>query len=133
MAYRIQAVEGIGPAFEERLKVAKIITTNDLLNMCGDAKGRKRTAEQTGLRESQLLKWTNMADLMRISGVGTQFSELLEAAGVDTVKELRNRNAASLADKLKSINAEKKLTRTVPSATAVATMGATSQVVTPCR
>ncbi len=120
MAYRIQAVEGIGPAFEERLKVAKIITTDDLLNMCGDAKGRKRTAEQTGLRESQLLKWTNMADLMRISGVGTQFSELLEAAGVDTVKELRNRNATSLTDKLKSINAEKKLARTAPSATAVA-------------
>jgi predicted flap endonuclease-1-like 5' DNA nuclease len=119
MAYRIQAVEGIGPAFEERLKAAKIITTNDLLNMCGDAKGRKRTAEQTGLRESQLLKWTNMADLMRISGVGSQYSELLEAAGVDTVKELRNRNAAALADKLKSINAEKKLARTVPSRTAV--------------
>jgi predicted flap endonuclease-1-like 5' DNA nuclease len=77
--------------------------------------GRKATAEKTGVSESQLLKWANMADLMRISGVGSEFSELLEAAGVDTVKELRNRNAENLAAKMAEVNATKKLTRSVPS------------------
>ena len=72
-------------------------------------------AATTGCSEGQLLKWANMADLMRISGVGEEFSELLEAAGVDTVKELRNRNAANLAVAMKETNDEKKLTRTVPS------------------
>jgi predicted flap endonuclease-1-like 5' DNA nuclease len=67
-----------------------------------------------------LLKWANMADLMRISGVGEEFSELLEAAGVDTVKELRNRNAENLAAKMAEVNAEKKLTRALPSAKTVA-------------
>ena len=131
MAYRIQAVEGIGPAFEERLKVAKIITTDDLLNMCGDAKGRKRTAEQTGLRESQLLKWTNMADLMRISGVGTQFSELLEAAGVDTVKELRNRNPDNLHAALLETNEQKRLVRQVPGRNQVADWVAQAKALPP--
>ena len=85
-----------------------------MLKLCCDAKGRKSTAEKTGLSEAQLLKWANMADLMRIKGVGSEYSELLEAAGVDTVKELRNRNAANLATKMDEVNAEKNLTRTVP-------------------
>ena len=115
MAYKIEEIEGIGPAFAAKLASAEISTTEHLLKLCCDAKGRKSTAEKCGLTTSQLLKWANMADLMRISGIGSEYSELLEAAGVDTVKELRNRNAANLAAKMAEVNAEKKLTRTVPS------------------
>ena len=115
MASKIEEIEGIGPAYAEKLSAASIATTDDLLKLCCDAKGRATTAEKTGVSEAQLLKWANMADLMRISGVGSEFSELLEAAGVDTVKELRNRNAANLAEKMAEVNETKKLTRTVPS------------------
>ena len=115
MSYKIVEIEGIGPAYADKLSAASIKTTNDLLKLCCDAKGRKTTAEKTGVSEHQLLKWANMADLMRIKGIGSEFSELLEAAGVDTVKELRNRNAENLAAKMKEVNDSKKLTRTVPS------------------
>ena len=120
MSYKIQEIEGIGPAYADKLAVADIDTTDELLKLCCDAKGRKATAEKTGVSESQLLKWANMADLMRISGIGSEFSELLEAAGVDTVKELRNRNAGNLAAKMAEVNEQKKLTRTVPSEKTVA-------------
>ena len=120
MGYRIDEIEGIGPKYAERLGAAGIATTEALLGACGTPAGRKSTAEKTGFSESQLLKWTNMADLMRISGVGEEYSELLEAAGVDTVKELRNRNADNLAAAMAEVNAKKKLTRTVPSAATVA-------------
>jgi predicted flap endonuclease-1-like 5' DNA nuclease len=120
MSIKIQEIEGIGPAYADKLAVADIDTTDELLKLCCDAKGRKATAEKTGVSESQLLKWANMADLMRISGIGSEFSELLEAAGVDTVKELRNRNAGNLAAKMAEVNEQKKLTRTVPSEKTVA-------------
>ncbi len=115
MAYKIEEIEGIGPAYAAKLQPAGIKTTDDLLKLCCDAKGRKTTAEKSGLTESQLLKWANMADLMRISGIGSEYSELLEAAGVDTVKELRTRRADNLAAKMAEVNASKKLTRAVPS------------------
>jgi predicted flap endonuclease-1-like 5' DNA nuclease len=114
MSYKIDEIEGIGPAMKEKLAGADIHTTEDLLKACCDKSGRKTTSETTGIGEGQLLKWTNMADLMRISGVGEEFSDLLEAAGVDTVKELRNRIAANLAKTLQTTNEEKKLTRAVP-------------------
>jgi len=114
MSYDISNIEGIGPAFAKQLSVAGIVKTEDLLNHCGTAKGRKQVAETTGLSEKQLLKWTNMADLMRISGVGEEYSELLEAAGVDTVKELQHRVAENLAAKMAEVNATKKLVRMVP-------------------
>ncbi len=119
MSYRIVEIEGIGPAYAKKLATAKIKTTSGLLKLCCDRKGRKAMAESTGCSEAQLLKWANMADLMRISGVGQEFSELLEAAGVDTVKELRNRNAANLTAKMAEVNAKKKLTRRVPAASMV--------------
>ena len=115
MGYKIEEIEGIGPSFASKLADADIATTDDLLKLCCDKKGRKSTSEKCGIGEGQLLKWANMADLMRISGVGSEYSELLEAAGVDTVKELRNRNAANLAEKMAEVNEAKKLTRTVPS------------------
>ena len=119
MGYNIEEIEGIGPAFAEKLGTAKITTTEELLEKCGSAKGRKETAEATGVGESQLLKWANMADMMRISGVGSEYSELLEASGVDTVKELATRNAENLAAKMKEVNDEKKLSRATPSASVV--------------
>lgn len=119
MGYKITQIEGIGPASAEKLAKADIDNTDSLLKLCCDAKGRKRVSEVTGIGEGQLLKWANMADLMRISGVGEEYSELLEAAGIDTVKELRNRNADNLAAKMAEVNAQKKLTRTVPSAKTV--------------
>lgn len=85
MSYNIEEIEGIGPAFAEKLKAASIATTEDLLKLCCDPKGRKDTATKSGVSESSLLKWANMADLMRISGIGGEYSELLEAAGVDPV------------------------------------------------
>lgn len=112
---KVEEVEGIGPAYGEKLKGADIKDTDTLLKLCCDKKGRKETAEKTGLSEAQLLKWANMCDLFRIKGVGSEFAELLEAAGVDTVKELRNRNATNLAEKCKEVNEAKKLTRALPS------------------
>lgn len=120
MAYKIDEIEGIGPAMKEKLSAVNIKTTDDLLQLCCDKKGRASTAEKTGCSEKQLLEWANMADLMRISGVGEEFSQLLEAAGVDTVKELRNRNAANLTAAMAAVNEEKKLTRSLPSETTVA-------------
>jgi predicted flap endonuclease-1-like 5' DNA nuclease len=114
MAYPIDKIEGIGPASSEKLSAAGIKTTADLLEECGSAKGRKHMAERTGLSEKQLLKWANMADLMRITGIGEEYAELLEAAGVDTVRELQHRNAESLLAKMTEVNEAKKLTRRVP-------------------
>lgn len=120
MNYKIQDIEGIGPAYAQKLSEAGIDSTGAMLKLCCHKRGRKETAEKTGLSETQLLKWANLADLMRVSGIGAEYSELLEAAGVDTVKELRTRNAENLASKMAEINADKKLTRAVPSAKVVA-------------
>ena len=115
MSYKIEEIEGIGPAYGEKLKKANVKTTNDLLKLCCDAKGRKAVSETTSISTGKLLEWANMADLMRITGVGKQFAELLEASGVDTVKELRNRNAANLAEKMAEVNGKKKLCKANPS------------------
>jgi len=120
MAYKIEDIEGIGPAFGAKLREAGIKNTDQLLDACSDAKGRKAIEERTGVAHKNLLTWVNLADLMRISGIGPQFSELLEAAGVDTVKELRNRNAENLAAKMAEVNEEKHLTRMAPAMKTVA-------------
>jgi predicted flap endonuclease-1-like 5' DNA nuclease len=117
---KIEEIEGIGPVFGDKLRSAGIVDSDTLLELCCTPGGRRDAAEKTGIGESQLLKWANMADLFRIKGVGPEYAELLEAAGVDTVKELRNRNAANLAAKCAEVNAAKKLTRTVPSENVVA-------------
>jgi predicted flap endonuclease-1-like 5' DNA nuclease len=120
MSYKVEEIEGIGGAIAQKLAAAGIKTTDALLEACKDAKGRKATAEATGLDEKRLLKWANMADLMRIKGVGKQFSELLEAAGVDTVKELKTRNAANLAARMAEVNEAKNLCNAVPAESVVA-------------
>jgi len=107
-------IEGIGPVMEEKLKGAGVNSVEKLLEAGASKADRKKLAEETGIDEAKILNWVNKADLYRIKGVGAQFSELLEAAGVDTVKELRNRNAENLHAKLVEVQAEKKLTRAVP-------------------
>ena len=115
MSYKVIDIEGVGEAFAEKLNQAGIETAEEYLEVCASPAGRKNLAEKTGISSKLILKWANHTDLFRIPGVGPQFAELLEAAGVDTVKELRHRNPASLAQKLEEVNAEKKLTRRVPS------------------
>ncbi|MCB9234582.1 MAG: DUF4332 domain-containing protein [Bacteroidia bacterium] len=107
-------IEGIGPKYAERLAEAGIKTTEKLLAEGGTKAGRKKIAEATEIDESRILRWVNMADLFRLKGVGEEYSDLLEAAGVDTVKELRNRNAANLYAKMVEVNAAKKLVRALP-------------------
>ncbi|MEM7584036.1 MAG: DUF4332 domain-containing protein [Acidobacteriota bacterium] len=119
MGYRIEDIEGIGPAYAEKLATVGIKNTDAFLAKCADRKGRKAIAADADLSEKHILKWANLADLMRISGIGPQYSELLEAAGVDTVKELRNRNAENLAAKMKEVQQEKRLTRTSPGVSTV--------------
>jgi predicted flap endonuclease-1-like 5' DNA nuclease len=119
VSYKIDKIEGIGPAMSEKLGQAGIATTDDLLDKCASKKGRVDTAAATGISETYLLKWANKADLMRVSGIGEEYSDLLEVSGVDTVKELRNRNAENLAAKMKEVNDVKKLTRALPSADVV--------------
>ncbi len=119
MSYNITEIEGIGVVFAEKLANTGIVTTDDLLRECASPAGRKNVTGATGISETLVLKWTNMADLMRISGVGPQFSELLNGAGVDTVKELRTRNTANLAAKMEEVNSVKSLTRAVPPAATV--------------
>lgn len=120
MAYRILKIEGIGPQLREKLSGAGVHTTATLLEKARDPKGRKSLAEASGIDEAQILKFANMSDLMRINGVGEQYSELLEAAGVDTMKELRTRNAANLAKAMLEVNARTKLVRLAPSEKMVA-------------
>jgi len=118
--YKIEDVEGIGPAFGEKLRAAGIEDTDALLANGKTAKGRQEIESKTGIGHAHVLKWVNMADLYRIKGVSSEFAELLEAAGVDTVKELKHRVPANLAAKMAEVNEAKKLTRTVPSESVVA-------------
>lgn len=104
--YKISSVEGIGEKFTVKLKEAGIRSVNTLLEKGATRKGRKALADQTGIDESKLLEWVNRADLYRIKGIGEEYSDLLEQAGVDTVKELRNRNAENLYQALKETNSK---------------------------
>ena len=115
MIYKIIDIEGIGPVYAEKLMAAGIKTDKDLLEKCAKPAGRNELAEATGISSKLILTWTNHCDLMRINGVGPQFSELLEAAGVDTVKEFRHRKAENLQPKLEEVNNEKNLCNRVPS------------------
>ena len=110
----IGAVEGIGQRTATKLRKNGIRTTEALLKRAADRKGRRALASETGFSEKQILEWVNRADLMRCKGVGGEYSDLLEAAGVDTIKELRRRNAASLTKKMVEINEKKKLVRRLP-------------------
>ncbi|MEJ7138487.1 DUF4332 domain-containing protein [Amphibiibacter pelophylacis] len=112
--YKIEEVEGIGPVTGEKLRAQGVTNTDGLLKATTTPAQRKALAAATGMSEAQVLKFANMVDLFRINGVGAQFAELLQASGVNTVVELSKRNAANLAAALETLNAEKKLTRRVP-------------------
>lgn len=120
MDYKIEDIEGIGPAYKEKLAKVGIGTTQQLLEQCGGKTGRKKVSEATEISAKLLLTWANMADMMRINGVGPQFAELLEAAGVDTIKELRTRNVANLTAKMAEVQEAKRICKAAPAESQVA-------------
>jgi predicted flap endonuclease-1-like 5' DNA nuclease len=115
MSYKLLDVEGIGPAYAEKLAASGLHTTDHLLEHGGTKSGRSKIAESTGISEHLILKWVNHSDLFRTKGIAGQFAELLEAAGVDTVKEFGHRIPENLHKKLEEVNVEKRLTHRVPS------------------
>jgi predicted flap endonuclease-1-like 5' DNA nuclease len=113
-------VEGIGPVYAEKLQAAGIKTTDILLEKGASPQGRKAIEEQTGISHGLILEWVNHVDLYRIKGVASEYSDLLEEAGVDTVVELGHRVAANLYQKMMEVNGEKKLVRRLPTEKQVA-------------
>ena len=111
---KLSIIEGIGEAFQAKLNEVGISSLEGLLEKGSTPKGRKELAANSGISEKMLLKWINRADLFRIKGIGSEYADLLEAASVDTVPELAQRNAANLHQKMQEVNAEKKLVRQLP-------------------
>ncbi|MBC7227373.1 MAG: DUF4332 domain-containing protein [Thermoflexales bacterium] len=116
----IEQISGIGPVYGEKLRALGIRTTEALLRASATPQGRQELAEKIGVSADTILKWVNRADLMRVTGIGEQYSDLLEAAGVDTVLELARRNPENLYAKLAEVNAEKRLVRRLPTQDMVA-------------
>ena len=110
----IDAIDGIGHRNATRLRKAGIRTTEALLRRASNRSGRRQLAETTAFTEQQIMAWVNRADLMRVKGVGEEYADLLEAAGVDTVRALRNRNAVNLLHKMVEQNRKRKLVRRLP-------------------
>jgi len=117
---KLSTIEGIGAVYEPKLEAAGVASVEDLLAQGATPKERKALEETTGISGTLILKWLNRADLFRIKGVGEEYSDLLEAAGVDTVPELAQRNADNLYKKIVEINTAKKLVRKIPSRDQVA-------------
>lgn len=111
---KLTAIEGIGDSYAEKLATTGITSLEKLLETCCEKKGRRAIAEKSDLSEDQILDWVNRADLTRIKGVSTQYSDLLECAGIDSVPELGQRNAANLLSKMAEVNEEKKVVRKLP-------------------
>jgi predicted flap endonuclease-1-like 5' DNA nuclease len=107
-------IEGLGEAYAEKLKAVGIATTDALLEKGASPKGRKEIAEKAGISDALILRWVNHLDLFRIKGIGSEYSDLLEAAGVDTVPELAQRKADNLLKKMTEINEAKKKVRKMP-------------------
>jgi len=116
---KLTDVEGIGETYAVKLKECGCATQEALLEMGGQPAGRKQLITDTGISDKLILKWINRADLARISGVGGEYADLLEASGVDTVPELAQRNAANLHAKMAEVNESKKLVRSMPTESAV--------------
>jgi predicted flap endonuclease-1-like 5' DNA nuclease len=116
---KLDYVEGIGPVYAAKLAEAGVMNPLDLLNAGATPKGRQDLAEKTGISHALILKWVNHADLYRIKGVGSEYADLLEAAGVDTVVELATRNPQNLFEKMTMVNEEKMLVRKTPVLTQV--------------
>jgi predicted flap endonuclease-1-like 5' DNA nuclease len=112
---KIEKIEGIGPTYANKLVAAGVRTVGRLLKEGASKKGRQNLAAKTGISETLILEWVNLADLFRIKGVGEEYSDLLEEAGVDSVKELRNRRPDNLHQKILETNKAKRLVRRPPS------------------
>jgi predicted flap endonuclease-1-like 5' DNA nuclease len=117
---KLSTIEGIGPAFEEKLKQAGVTSCEELLEKGASKEGRDAIEKASGIDHSRISRFVNHADLCRIKGVGGEYAELLEASGVDSVPELAQRKAENLAAKMAEVNEAKKLVRALPSAKAVA-------------
>jgi predicted flap endonuclease-1-like 5' DNA nuclease len=115
MSYSIAELDSIQPGIAIKLRSFGIRTTSKLVEAARNPKGRKLLAEQTGLSPQCLLRVANFADKMRIKGIGGEYAELLEVAGVDTVRELKYRNPANLAKRMAEVNKRLKLVRALPS------------------
>lgn len=111
---RLVDIEGIGPVYAAKLEGAGIGSGEALLEQGATPKGRKEVAEKSGISDGLILEWVNHVDLYRIRGVGSEYADLLEEAGVDTVPELAQRKAENLLEKMTAVNAEKKLVRRLP-------------------
>ena len=116
----ITAISGIGETYAEKLRAAGVNATDDLLERGATAKGRAELAESAGIDRGWILAWVNRADLLRIKGIGTEYSDLLEEAGVDTVPDLAQRNPDNLHAKMEEIASQKKLVRRLPTRDQVA-------------
>jgi predicted flap endonuclease-1-like 5' DNA nuclease len=110
----LSMIEGIGESYETKLKAAGLSSVEELLEAGRSKKGREGLAEKTGISEKLISKWANHADLARIKGIGGEYAELLEAAGVDTVPELSQRKPENLMAKMVEVNEAKKLVRKTP-------------------
>ncbi len=117
--YKIEDIEGIGPVIGQKMRDAGIKDTDSLLENTLTPKQREELSQKVGLSTKQILKFANMVDLYRIHGIGSEYAELLQVTGVNTVLELAQRNATNLTHALTNTNEEKKLTRKVPSETEV--------------
>lgn len=111
---KLEYVEGIGNKYAGKLRKAGVASTNALLEMAANPKGRDEIAKTSGISKKLILEWANHVDLMRITGVGSEFADLLEAAGVDTVVEMGKRKPENLHETMMATNAKKKLVRRVP-------------------
>ena len=111
---KLLVIEGIGDVYAQKLQQVGVQTVEALLERGATPQGRQELAEVTGLGNKRILEWVNHADLFRIKGIGEEYSDLLEEAGVDTVPELAQRTPANLYAKMQEVNAEKKLVRRVP-------------------
>ncbi|MEJ5308330.1 MAG: DUF4332 domain-containing protein [Anaerolineae bacterium] len=117
---KLQTIEGIGETYAEKLQQAGVGSLEALLEQGKTAKGRADLEEKTGISGKLILKWVNRADLFRVKGIGEEYGDLLEIAGVDTVPELAQRNAEHLYNKMVEINNERNLVRRLPSQAQVA-------------
>jgi predicted flap endonuclease-1-like 5' DNA nuclease len=116
---KLVEIEGIGETYAAKLQAAGVTSLENLLEKGSSKKGRKALEDATGISGKLVLRWVNMADLFRIKGIGEQYSDLLEAAGVDTVPELAQRKADNLHVKMTEVNEQKKLVRALPALSVV--------------
>jgi predicted flap endonuclease-1-like 5' DNA nuclease len=120
MTYKLEQIEGIGPFFAARLQAAGVSNSDELLARCSTDEGRRRLADSCAVSVGQLTTWMHQADLMRVSGIGSEFGQLLEVSGVESVEQLSARDPENVAHLLHRVNSERRLTRTAPSIKTVA-------------